>query len=181
MLGFLIRFSEDITDPYVLKSLYCSLIRSIFEYCSVVWSPCYSVHINRIESLQRKFLRYALRRLEWPDPYILPPYAGRRLLIDLESLEQRRLNASALFVFDLLSGRVKSDYLVSLVCLNVPFTRRTRAPISLLNPLHVERHRTNYGCNEPMNRACIAVNSRSEIFDYGITRNAYRSMLKSVN
>lgn len=46
MLGFIMRAGEELSDPYALKTVYCSLVRSILEYCCVVWNPHYNVHID---------------------------------------------------------------------------------------------------------------------------------------
>ena len=43
-LGFIRRWSHEFNDPYLLKSLYTSFVRSILEYASPVWNPYYSVH-----------------------------------------------------------------------------------------------------------------------------------------
>ena len=179
MLGFLMRVCDDMCDPYTLKSLYCTLVRSLLEYCSVVWAPYYDVHKNRIESLQRKFVRYALRKLGWTDPLRLPPYVDRCGLIDLETLEFRRKNAFALFAFDLISGRTRSEVLLSRIRYNVPHPRRSRVPVSLVDPLYVDLHRTMYGDNEPLNRACMAFNELRESFDFGITRDTFHKRIKS--
>ena len=39
MLGLITRTCKGLDDPKILHTLYCSLIRSNLEYCSVVWSP----------------------------------------------------------------------------------------------------------------------------------------------
>lgn len=49
-LGWIIIYCADFIDIHTLKVLYISLVRSILEYWSVVWSPYYKVHIDRIES-----------------------------------------------------------------------------------------------------------------------------------
>ena len=67
-LGFVKRWSKEFCDPYVTKSLYTTFVRPLLEYSSQVWSPYYQVHIQRIEAVQRRFIRYALRGLEWDDP-----------------------------------------------------------------------------------------------------------------
>ena len=46
------RFAGEFQDPYVLKILYCSLVRSLIEYASFVSMPLYQVDIDRIESIQ---------------------------------------------------------------------------------------------------------------------------------
>lgn len=57
MLGFINRSSSDFNNPKALKSLYCSFIRSILEYYSIVWSPYTLGPINFIEGIQHWFLR----------------------------------------------------------------------------------------------------------------------------
>jgi hypothetical protein len=72
ILGFVKRLAGDIRDPYILRTLYVSLVRSKLEYASCVRRDFNEMHINRIERVQRKFVRYALRGLEWTDVYDLP-------------------------------------------------------------------------------------------------------------
>lgn len=46
-------------------------IRSILEYCCVVWNQNCKVHSNRIESIQRQFfVLFALRKLGWRSLYL---------------------------------------------------------------------------------------------------------------
>jgi hypothetical protein len=71
MLGDLSRLSLEFKDPYTLKSLYTSLVRPKLEYASCVWKPFYN---DRVERVQRRFIRYALRGLSWTDMHDLPPY-----------------------------------------------------------------------------------------------------------
>jgi hypothetical protein len=46
MLGFIRRLSLEFRDPYTLKSLYTSLVRSKLEYASCVWNPIYDVRVE---------------------------------------------------------------------------------------------------------------------------------------
>jgi hypothetical protein len=82
MLGFIRRFSLEFRDLYTLKSLYMSLVRPKLEYASCVWNPFYDVRVDRVERVQRRFIRYALRGFSWTDKHDLPPYediCGMRL------------------------------------------------------------------------------------------------------
>jgi len=65
VLGFIKRWSNEFDDPYTTKLLFTSLLRSNLKYCSSVWSPQYQVHIDRIDSVQKPFLLFALRGLHW--------------------------------------------------------------------------------------------------------------------
>jgi hypothetical protein len=60
MLEFVKRLSCEFRDPYTLKALYVSLVRLKLEYASCVWRPFYGAHIDRIERVQEKFVRYCV-------------------------------------------------------------------------------------------------------------------------
>jgi hypothetical protein len=90
MLRFIRRLSLEFRDPYTLKSLYTFLVRPKLEYASCVWSPFYDVHVDKVERVQRRFIRYALRGLGWTDVYDLPPYEHRCGLLRLDTLVKRR-------------------------------------------------------------------------------------------
>jgi hypothetical protein len=74
MLGFVKRLSCEFRDPDTLKTLYVFLVHPKLEYASYVWRPFYGAHIDRIERVQKKFVRYELRGLGWTDMFNLPPY-----------------------------------------------------------------------------------------------------------
>jgi hypothetical protein len=78
-----------------------------------VWRSFYGAHINRIERVQKKFIRYAFRGLGWTD-------VDRCALIRLETLAEKRVNACVIFIFDILSGRVNLSNLLSLISINAP-------------------------------------------------------------
>uniref|UniRef100_A0A2S2NTF7 RNA-directed DNA polymerase from mobile element jockey n=1 Tax=Schizaphis graminum TaxID=13262 RepID=A0A2S2NTF7_SCHGA len=58
ILGFIRRNCADFDDSLALKSIYCSLVRSICEYGSIIWSPYQSGHKQVLEKIQQKFLRF---------------------------------------------------------------------------------------------------------------------------
>lgn len=56
-LGLVKRSSHDFNDSKVAKSLYCSLVRSVLDMDGhPVWSPYHTVHIARLESIQKQFM-----------------------------------------------------------------------------------------------------------------------------
>ena len=153
MLGFVKRMCRDFEDPYTLKALFSSFVRSQLEYASVVWCPNYGIHINRIESVQRNFIRFALRKLPWIDSNAFPSYENRCELIKLETLQNRRVIFNVLFIRDLLMYKISSPYLLSLLNFNTGLLTFRNRSIFKLN-----RHRTNYGNNEPITNMLKAVN-----------------------
>ena len=85
----------QIVDPYLTKMiLFISLVRPILEYGSIIWYPCYAVHISSIEAVQKQFLIFYLR---W-NSYELTPYRSRLALIKMPTLKSRRSMLSTLFI-----------------------------------------------------------------------------------
>ena len=174
ILGFIFRIAKDFTDVYCLKSLYCSLSRSILEYCSVVWTPHYNNGVERLESVQRRFLRFALRKLPWTDPFRLPSYKSRLQLIHLEPLSVRRDTTRALLVADILQGRIDCPVLLQQVNINV-LPRALRNNSMLRMPIQ----RTNYSMFSAIGGLQRLFNRVSALFDFNLTRQLLRQRFNS--
>ena len=54
-----IRLGLIFNDTNALRLLYCTLVRPMLEYGSLIWSPCYNTYIDGLERPQHKFLRLA--------------------------------------------------------------------------------------------------------------------------
>lgn len=174
VLGFIKRNTQEFEDVYCLKSLYCSLVRSILEYGVLVWAPYHTTQSNRIERIQRNFIRYALRRLPWTDPVRLPPYEHRCALVHLETLACRRVLLQRLFVFDILSNNVDCSVLLTNINLNVP-ARTTRQADFLRFPVH----RTLFGQNNPFYVCCRRFNEVSDRFDFNMSKLTFKRSISS--
>lgn len=173
-LGFIFRIAKNFTDIYCLKSLYCSLVRSTLEYCSAVWCPAYNNGAERIESVQRRFLRFALRKLPWTNPFRLPSYESRCQLIDLELLRTRRDTIRALTIADTLQGRIDCASILEQIDLNAR-PRLLRNSSLLRLPLR----RTNYSTNGGINGLLKLFNRVASIFDFHLTREFLRRRFSS--
>jgi len=57
VFGFIRRNCFDFKNPNCFELLYCSLVRSILEYDSVIWNPYQTGLIIKIERVQKRFLR----------------------------------------------------------------------------------------------------------------------------
>ena len=72
--------------PVTVKATcYCSMIRSILEYASIVWSPYTQRNIQLIESVQRRSARFTLNDYS---PY--NSVTNMLIYLDWNSLENRR-------------------------------------------------------------------------------------------
>ncbi|XP_055611992.1 uncharacterized protein LOC129758508 [Uranotaenia lowii] len=175
LLGFLRRNTLSFEDPYALKTVFCSLVRSVLEYAVPVWAPYHSVHSERLERIQKKFLRYALRRLPWQDPVRLPPYSERCALLSMTSLSQRRTFLQRTFVYDILTNAVDCPQLLQRLNIYVP-ARRLRNQTMFWLP----RSRTVFGENHPLFRCCEVFNAVSHLFDYHVTKSKFKCAIRDV-
>jgi len=164
MCGFIRRWAKEFDDPYVTKALYTSLVRPSLEYASPVWSPSYQDHINRIESVQKKFLIFALRSLNWENPLHLPPYHERLQLINLKSLETRRTVSDILFISQIINGKIDCITLKNIIESLIKNNPRTRSH----EIFKIVFHRTNYGKFEPINRILSKINSLYCHIDFSV-------------
>ena len=87
--GLVNRFAKDFGDPAIHKTLYCALVRSHLDYASPIWSPYREVHVQRIESIQKRFLMSFLGRQRLPDSFALPLYRERLAVCNLDRIEDR--------------------------------------------------------------------------------------------
>jgi len=71
------------------------------------------VHIDRIESVQKQFLLFALRGLNWDQNVRFPSYSSRLLLINLPTLVSRRIMLGTIFINNIIRGDIDSVDLVS--------------------------------------------------------------------
>ena len=71
-------------DIHLLVRAFVTYVRPVVEYNTVIWSPFNKCDIERVEKVQRRFTKWlpGLKDLT---------YSQRLKVIDLESLELRRL------------------------------------------------------------------------------------------
>lgn len=173
MLGFLRRNTQLFDDAYALKSLYCALVRSVLEYGVQIWAPYHAVHVENIERVQKRFIRYALRGLPWNDPAHLPPYEHRCALIGVQSLANRRTLLQRLFVFDVITGNIDCSSLLANVQFHAPARQLRNRQL-----LWIPSHRSLYGYNNPLDSCCRLFNDVCDVFDFNISKFVFKNRIK---
>ena len=96
MLGLIKRTCRGLDDIKTLRTLYCALVRSNVEYCSVVWSPFTKKNIEKVEKVQRRATRFILKTED--------NYETRLKKLTLLSLKKRRFLADVTFLHKALNG-----------------------------------------------------------------------------
>ena len=89
-------------SPYFLIRAFKTYVRPTLEYASKVWSPFLLKDIDKIESIQRTFTKRLLAdtSLSYPD---------RLTVMNLKSLEERRLKTDLIIYHKILRGHLAVD------------------------------------------------------------------------
>ena len=129
-LGLLIRsfqtsFRQQKFDRKALLTAYCTNIRSILEYGSVIWSGAAKSHSNRLERVQHKFLMWLACRTRGTDRFVSLEYPRLLTAFNISTLEARRVQFDLIFLRNIFAGRISSSFLVGCFGLHVP-QRATR-------------------------------------------------------
>lgn len=157
-LGFVLRVSKDFKQIKTLKILYCTYVRSILEYASQVWNPMYATYSDRLEGIQRKFMRHLCYRNK--ERYKTENYQQLCKKYHLLPLSIRRETADLTFLLKIASGSIDCPALLSNINLRLP-TRQLRFNPPLFLPLAS----TNYRRNSFMWRASKNFNELSKKVD----------------
>ena len=94
--GF-IRRTCGFLNVHVLKILYISLVRSVLEYASPVWSPHYNCDVEYLERVQNHFLRhmeFKLGRI-----HVVGEYSSILMSLNLQPLDSRRVVSDLCFLY----------------------------------------------------------------------------------
>lgn len=147
MLGFVLRNVKGFRNPKTKILLYYSLVRSILEYCSVIWRPHYSTHILRLERIQKRFL-WHLTYSSGLSTKILSSYQKRLSHFKICSLENRRRIIDVVFVSKVLTNKTDCPQLLNKLNFRVP----TKYPRYTIIPFALPFRRTVLGTNSPVCR-----------------------------
>lgn len=155
MLGFLFRNTKDFSEVATLKALYYAYVRSVLEYCSVVWSPYYNCHIKSLETIQHKFLRMVAFKTKYTIPN--HNYSEIESEQNILSLEIRRQINDLLFIHKLFNNKISCPDLLAQINFRDPSKPTRQKQLFYLN-----RAKTNTGINAPLRRCQHLWNKASD-------------------
>ena len=137
----------------------------------MVWTPYTKELCNKIESIQNVF---ALRGLNWNDPFVLPNYEDRLKLINMNTLQDRRTILSSSFMYKLVNDEIDVNYLKQKIIVNQSlYTTRSR------NHFINYTHSTDYGMNEPMTRLVKLYNCYYDCFVSSSSINVFKCKIRN--
>ena len=166
MLGFVKRTMKNINCISVHKILYNAYIRSCLDYCSVVWSPNAQYLINKVERVQKRFLKHLcfIGKVD----YHTKTYTELCEHFRFTTLDHRRKVNDSVVFHQILHGRINCPYLLSCICLDVP-VRRTRHTKAFTTK---KKSRLSLRKHDFMPKTLTSVNSMNSVdfFDRSLTK-----------
>lgn len=164
LLGFITRITKQFRQSKSLIYLYYSLIRSVLEYNSAIWSPFYKVHSYRVEGVQRRCLKILSYRCGMGRK--LGSYKERLSYFHISPLYLRRQMIDLVLLYKILHHQMDSSYLLSLLNFNTRFRVRNRN----YNIFSLDVFSNNTSYYNPIVRMCrqyneiLAINREIDIF-----------------
>lgn len=153
LLGFVTRNTRHFKRPNTFLTLYYSLVRSILEYGSAVWSPFYEVHIQTIERVQKRCLKIMTYKFGYGRT--LSSYSERLKTFNVVPLETRRKEQDLLYLHKILHCRLDTPCLLESININTNYRYRQNKPFKL----NVYKNNTSY--YNPIVRMCRLYNDIS--------------------
>ncbi len=172
LLGFLIRQGTIFYNLRTFIILYCSLVRSVLEYCTVIWSPYHLVKIQRLEKIQSRFIKFLC--FKFNVDFKSNNYVNLLQFFGLALLESRRTYFDLYFMFKILNNMCNCTNLCSLFNFHVP-ARNVRNPILFDVPFH----RTNYSSNSVVPRLSNLANKyRRDISLFNVSSFVFKRSVR---
>jgi Reverse transcriptase (RNA-dependent DNA polymerase) len=152
MYGFIIRTGRNFGNNSTLVALYKSLVRSQLEYATVIWSPFTQTQINKLEAVQRKFIKYcAFKFFNGNSDEINYEQLSKEL--KLEPLHYRRIMNDIKFASNSFNKQLDSQLFLHKFNIQVPsrFSRHQKV-------FKIHFSSNNIGKNSLFNRVMSNVN-----------------------
>ena len=92
-------------DPKLLTDLYKTYIRPLAEYNTCTWSPYLRTDIREVENIQRRITRSICKRANIK----FSTYEERLNILELESLQSRRIKNDLVFLYKIINGLVDME------------------------------------------------------------------------
>lgn len=174
LYGFVMRSCKEFTRPVSYIYIYSTLIRPQLEYATTIWNPYYKIYNDKIETVQRKFLRsvnfkFSRVRLSYEqllDKYQLLPLHDRRSLHD------------SMLLYRLCHNVIDCVTLVNQICYLTP-SASNRIRENYPHRLFVTGcTRTNAGLRAPLRRIVNTYNiDFSDIDLFAFTAAKFRRLI----
>ena len=140
----------------------------------MVWHPYHQSYIDKIESIQKKFVIWTLREIYQRDAnFRLPPYEFRCNNLNIQPLWRRRVNASVFLIYDLLLEKLICEALRNKIVYTRTLNNRNQRTVRNSDLVKIETYHTEYARMQPFVVACRNFNRVRQSFLESASRRIF--------
>ena len=174
VLGSILRSSNDFRNDETLVKLFNSLVRPILEYGCIVWDPIYNYQTEKIEKVQRQFIRHMRYRNSCRNIIMNRQQAYEHTGCKL--LQDRRKYLTLCFGANLINGYLDVPELVELLDFVVPNTS-----LRIPRVLSVPKAKSCFSTRAPLYRISTIINEYATMMElYGESINALKRAARNL-
>ena len=153
-LGFLIRSASSFNNLSTISVLFNTFVKSKLSYATLAWSPSYNYAIDRLEAVQRRFLKYLSFRLDGVYPQRGVNQLDLLNRFNFLPLKNARTCASLLFLYKLCNNCIDCPELLVKLNFLVPRVSTRNTDLFYLNTPN-----TNLFKKSPLYQTCSHYNT----------------------
>lgn len=168
LLGFIVRNTREFTNADLIKLLYFAFVRSVLEYGAIVWNPHYNVHVNHLESVQRRLLKYLSFKLDGVYPQMGFSHNDLLTRHRVDALQDRRIKSQIIFLSQLLQGNIDCPSFLEKIKFLVPRAESRNPPT-----FYLPTPRINVNKYSPLHDLCNnynKINSKLDVFNCSVAQ-----------
>lgn len=175
MFGFVMRSSRDFRRPSTFLHLYKSIVRPQLEFAVPIWNPFYIKYSERLEQVQRKYLRamnFRCYRKKMSYHLLLKKY-------DLLTLKSRRKLLDVMTLYNVCRNNFDCPDLVKSLCYLVPRTVYVRE-IRTRRLFATSLCKSNAGSRSPLHRLVETYNNEFHSIDIlFLSKNSFKKQIQA--
>jgi hypothetical protein len=156
-LGFILRLGKPFKNSVTYKILFNSFVRSHLEFACAVWKPYHNIHIDRVERIQKKFIR----TLDFRTGHTHTNYTESLTHHKLQTLSDRRNCVDSVLLYKIMRNILDVPSLLHQINLRVPPRHQRLCQKKKL--FSIPYSRTCYAKNVFIRRTCKYFNEDEKL------------------
>ena len=144
-LALLKRTCHFATDQRQKRSFYLSVVRALFEHCSVIWSPQSATHINKFVAVQRRAIKWILG--DQFRSYSDEEFEQKQRSLNILPIKLKFIYNDLVMFYKIVNGIVPISLPDYISIIQPEDTRYTRSSALI----HDLTDTSSYQCNVPIN------------------------------